>query len=258
MPRMQLYLNFERSLDEKELERSRELIKRRGQREPLQQILGSTSFCGLEISVNKDVLVPRPETELLAEQGWSFLRRLTEAHPAQDVSALDFASGSGCIAIALAANCPQVRVTAVELSAEALQLALRNAEALGFTPRIEFLQGGGLSVLDSQRQFDLIISNPPYIPSAEIETLQPEVREFEPRLALDGGADGLAFYRSIAQEAMTFLSSRGKLMLEFGDGQAEALMKIFQEQNWVVEQVVEDYTRRPRILIASSHGKFTD
>ena len=99
-------------------------------------------------------------------------------------------------------------------------------------------------------QFDLIISNPPYIPTAEIETLEPEVRDYDPRGALDGGADGLDFYRRFAREAAPFLKPEGKIMLEFGDGQAEAIRKTFEEQNWIVEAIREDYTQRQRILIA--------
>ncbi len=247
LPRMQLYLNFEHTLSEPELEVCRELVKRRGQREPLQQILGSTSFCGFEIEVNRHVLVPRPETELLAEIGWQFLSTLSPAPS----TALDFGTGSGCIAIALAVKCPGASVYALEVSNEALALARRNAERHGIAGRVHFLSTDRLSTLPAGIQFNLIISNPPYIPSSEIEQLQPEVRDYEPRRALDGGPDGLAFYRRLASEAAPFLMSDGKVMVEFGDSQAEPVRKIFQEQNWIVERVVEDYTRQPRILIVA-------
>lgn len=246
LPRMQLYLNFERTLKEPELATCRELIKRRGQREPLQQIVGSTSFCGLEVAINRHVLVPRPETELLAELGWQFLSSLDEAQ-----TALDFGTGSGCLAIALAVKCPSASLHAIDVSAEALALAGQNAARLGVAERIQFIQTDGFTGLPGGLRFNLIISNPPYIPSGEIGHLQPEVRDYEPRHALDGGPDGLDFYRRFAVEAPPFLSEGGRLMLEFGDGQAEAIRKIFQEQNWVVERVVEDYTRRPRIVIAA-------
>lgn len=247
LPRMQLYLNFERTLTEPELQACRELVRRRGQREPLQQILGSTSFCGLEIMVNRHVLVPRPETELLAELGWQFLSGLAPGPS----TALDFGTGSGCIAIALALKCPGASIYGLDISDEALALARRNAERHGIAERIRFLSGDCLSVLSAGSRFNLIISNPPYVPSAEVDQLQPEVRNYEPREALDGGPDGLNFYRRIASEAIAFLSPGGKVMTEFGDGQAEPIRKIFQDQNWVVERVVEDYTRRPRILIAA-------
>ncbi len=252
LPRMQLYLSFERPLAPPELDTMRDLVKRRGQREPLQQITGSTSFCGLEIAVNRHVLVPRPETELLAERAWTFLqeRKRNEFENRTGPTALDFGTGSGCIAIALACRCPAARVYAVDVSTAALDLAKENAARNHVTERIEFLHADGLSSIDRGLQFDLIVSNPPYIPSAEIDRLQPEVRDYEPRQALDGGPDGLDFYRRIALDAVASLAAEGRIMLEFGDSQADALRELFQKQNWVVEAIQEDYTRRPRILVA--------
>ncbi|MSU57905.1 MAG: peptide chain release factor N(5)-glutamine methyltransferase [Pedosphaera sp.] len=274
---MKLYLNFERLLNDTEADATRELVKRRGQREPLQHITGATSFCGFEIAVNRHVLVPRPETELLAEAGWEFLgkhptsndqrtavsERRAPSRPVDEAnepklaeavlgapSVLDFGTGSGCIAIALAAKCPGARVTAVDVSADALALARENAARNGVGERIEFLPGDGLGALSAGTRFDLIVSNPPYIPSGEIASLQPEVRDFDPRVALDGGEDGLDFYRRLAAEAGEFLKPGGKLMIEFGDGQADEIKKIFESQKWIVEAVRDDYSQRQRILIA--------
>jgi release factor glutamine methyltransferase len=246
MPRMKLYLNFERALSPTETDALRELVKRRGQREPLQHIVGSTSFCGYEIAINCHALVPRPETELLAEFGWQFLSTINS----QPSTALDFGTGTGCIAIALAAKCPNVKIIATDISADALALAKENAARNKVAERIEFLQGDGFVALPQDVRFDLIVSNPPYIPSAEIETLQPEVRDFDPRAALDGGADGLDFYRKLAIEAKSFLKPEGKIILEFGDGQAGAIKRIFEGEKWIVEAVKEDYSQRARILIA--------
>ena len=267
LPRMKLYLNFERVLSQVETDALRELIKRRSRREPLQHIVGSTSFCGYEIAVNRHAIVPRPETELLAEHGWDFL----VTRHASPVTAIDFGTGTGCIAIALAAKSPLAKITALEISADALALAKENAARNRVADRIEFLQCDGFASLTerwgerprepksnvqdgspgvSPHQFDLIISNPPYIPSAEIATLQPEVRDFDPRAALDGGADGLDLYRKLAAEAKPFLKPDGKIMLEFGDGQAEAVKSIFENEKWIVEAVKEDYSHRARILIA--------
>jgi len=248
LPRMKLYLNFDRVLTGSETDGLRELIKRRGLREPLQHITGSTSFCGYEIAVNRHVLVPRPETELLAEAGWEFLA----TRPPATASALDLCTGSGCIAIALAAKCPAARVVATDVSGEALALARRNAAASQLAGRIEFRAGDGFAALAGavDSLFDLICSNPPYIPSAEIATLEPEVREFDPRLALDGGADGLDFYRRLAAEAAVYLKPDGKLMAEFGDGQAEAIKSILSGEKWIVEAVREDYSQRARFLVA--------
>jgi release factor glutamine methyltransferase len=246
MPRMNLYLNFDRGLTAAETDALREMVKRRGIREPLQHIVGSTSFCGLEIAVSRHALVPRPETELLAEAGGKFL---ATCH-LQPATALDFGTGTGCIAIALAAKCPAAKITALDVSAEALALAKQNAAKNNTVDRIQFFQSDGFASLPGKSQFDLLVSNPPYIPSAEIETLQPEVRDFDPRAALDGGADGLDFFRIFSAQTKPFLKPGGKIMLEFGDGQADAIKKIFAGENWIVEAVLEDYSQRERIFIA--------
>ena len=263
LPRMKLYLNFERVLNAAETDGYRELVKRRGLREPLQHITGSTNFCGCEIAVSRHALVPRPETELLAELGWQFLaerrtpiRRETEnaTHHAESEfgapTALDFGTGTGCIAIALAVKSPDAKISALDLSADALVLAKQNAANNKAVERIEFFQGDGFAALPGGARFDLIISNPPYIASTEIATLEPEVRDFDPRAALDGGADGLDFYRRLARESAAFLKPDGKIMVEFGDGQADAIKNIYIGEKWIVEAVQEDYSHRARILVA--------
>jgi release factor glutamine methyltransferase len=254
LPRMHLYLNFERALTLAELDAFRELIKRRSRREPLQQIVGSTSFCGLEITVNRHVLVPRPETELLAERAWQFLNQLP-ALESGAATALDFGTGSGCLAILLACKAPAARVYAVDISTEALEVARQNASHHGVAERITFLQRDGLAGLGTSSperlpHFNLIVSNPPYIPTAEIPVLQAEVRDFEPLGALDGGADGLEYYRHLAAEAGALLAPGGRIMLEFGDGQADPVREIFEHQKWIVETIQPDYTQCPRILVA--------
>ena len=249
MPRLKLYLNFDRRLTPNELEQVRNLVQRRGQREPLQHILGSTSFCGLEIAVNPNVLIPRPETELLAERAWPFLN----SRAAGDApSALDFGTGSGCLAIALAMKCPVAKIYALDVSSAALVVARENAERHSVAERIQFFEGDGFSVLPANSRFDLIAANPPYIPSAAIDTLQPEVRDYDPRVALDGGEDGLDFFRRLAAEAAAHLNRGGRLMLEFGDDQGGALRELFGEHNWIVEAIESDYTARARILIATA------
>jgi release factor glutamine methyltransferase len=250
VPRLKLYLNFDRTLTEAELSRVREMVKRRGEREPLQHILGSTSFCGLDIKCSRDALVPRPETELLAEKGWRFLSTFNP----QPTIVLDLGTGTGCIAIAIAVHVPNARVQAVDMSCAALALARENANRHGILERIDFLEGDALTALEPDVQFDLIVSNPPYLASEEIKTLDPEVREFDPMLALDGGPEGLDFHRRIAREAPSFLKPQGKLMLEFADGQADFVKKLFAAENWIVEEIVADYSSRPRILIARREG----
>jgi release factor glutamine methyltransferase len=267
LPRMQLYLNFERALTSVERDTLRQLIIRRGEREPLQHIVGSTSFCGLDIAVDRSVLIPRPETELLAEHGWIFLNQRSilesatedrdanvgtpnqsETRPAP--AALDFGTGSGCVAVALAVKCPEANIIALDIAPEALEMAKNNADRHGVSERIRFVLGDGLPAVPTGAVFDLVAANPPYIPSAEIAGLQREVREYDPRRALDGGFDGLEFYRHLASEAGPLLKPGGKIMLEFGDGQEEPVANLFQGENWFVEQIVNDYTQRARILIA--------
>ena len=249
IPRLNLYLNHERALTAAELDSFRELIKRRGRREPLQHIVGTVSFCGVELAINRHALVPRPETEILAEQGWEFLNQRSKVDP-QSASALDLGTGSGCLAIVLAVKCPAAEIWATDVSADALELAKQNAAKHGLDRQMHFMLGDLFCALPSAKRFDLIITNPPYVASTELDLLAPEVREYEPRLSLNGGADGLDCIRRIADEARAFLKPDGRIMLEFGDGQAATVQEIFQRQKWIVEALKEDYTQRPRILIA--------
>jgi release factor glutamine methyltransferase len=244
VPRLKLYLDFERKLSGSELESVRELVKRRGHREPLQHLLGSTSFCGLEIKVNAHVLVPRPETELLAVRARQFLATLNPS------TALDFGTGSGCIAIALSLKCPRARVHAVDISPEAISVACENAALHGVSGNIQFHLGDGFDALPAGLSFDLIVANPPYIPSAEIDALAPEVRDYDPRTALDGGVDGLDFFRRLAAQGARHLRPAGRVLTEFGDGQEEQIDEIFVRHMWVVEKAQADYSGRPRVLVA--------
>jgi release factor glutamine methyltransferase len=249
MPRMKLYLNFERALTEPELDALRVLIQRRGQREPLQYIIGSTSFCGIELAVDRRVLIPRPETELLAERAWTHLQEVQKAQTEPAV-ALDLGTGSGCLAIALALHVPGAHIHAVDISSDALALARENAGRHQVSERIRFYQGDFFAAVPPQMLCDLIVSNPPYIPSARIETLEAEVRQYEPPTALDGGLDGLDYYRRIAGQAGAFLKRSGRVMVELDQDGAEATRQAFIQEDWTVEAVEEDYNRQPRILVA--------
>jgi release factor glutamine methyltransferase len=244
--RLRLYLDFGRHLTDEQTTALRELVQRRGAREPLQHILGAASFCGMEIKVNSSVLAPRPETELLAERGWKFLNSLE-----RNSTFLDFGAGSGCIAIAICQHAHGSRGWALDRSADALLVARENAARTGLSERVTFVESDGFGALNDTLRLDLIVSNPPYIPSSEIDTLQEEVRNYEPRSALDGGADGLDFYRLLGREAARFLADSGKMMLEFGDGQETALAPIFTNHGWKVESIENDYNQKPRLLILS-------
>jgi release factor glutamine methyltransferase len=246
LPRLRLYLSFDRALLPDELQATRDLVMRRGRREPLQHLLGSVSFCGLELSVTPAVLIPRPETELLAEQAAQFL--IARSPTPEPPSMLDFGTGSGCLAIAVAAQCPAARVTALDISEAALAVARENSNRHRLTERVQFFCGDAFAALPAEMRFDLIVANPPYIPSAVIATLEPEVRDHDPRIALDGGADGLDTYRRLACEAGAFLRPDGRMMLEIGDDQGEPLRNLFSAASWETLSLGADYSGRPRML----------
>jgi len=251
LPRLELYLNFERPVTEKETEVLRECVRRRGLREPLQHIIGTTSFCGIEIQVGPEALVPRPETESLAELAWKRLWKLGEAGVSPSPKVLEIGVGTGCVSIAIATNAPATSVVGVDCSAEALELAQENVTACDLAERVSLIECDAFQGLSDGDEFDLIVSNPPYIPSAEIETLAPEVRDHDPRAALDGGEDGLDFYRMLAEHGAIWLRPTGAMMLEFGDGQAAALREIFSNHGWIVEAVDRDLAGKERFIIVS-------
>jgi release factor glutamine methyltransferase len=246
LPRLRLYLDFERVLTEPDLERMRLLVQRRGAREPLQYLVGTTSFCGREFRLTPAVLIPRPETEQLAEHAGQFLASLGD----QPATVLDFGTGSGCLAISLALRAPHAVVHALDVSLPALEVARQNAAVHGVSERIHFHAGDGLPALPAGLHFQLVVANPPYIPTAEIATLAPEVRDHEPLTALDGGPDGLDFIRRLAAETPQHLAPGGRLWLEFGDGQAGPARSLFEEDGWQVNDVLPDLAQRPRFLTA--------
>jgi len=246
LPRLQLYLCHDRVLAEAELDTLRTLVKRRANREPLQHLIGSTSFCGREIRVSPAALIPRPETETLAELTVAALRGLSTGTPV----ALDFGTGTGCLAIHLATECPPAWLHAVDLSEPALALARTNVAAHGLAERVSLHLGDGFGALPAGLRFDLIVSNPPYIPAGEIAELQVEVRDFDPRSALDGGTDGLDFYRRLATESVAWLNPGGGLFAEFGDGQETAVAALFSAAGWRRINVHRDLTGKPRVVEA--------
>lgn len=216
LDRVGLYLNFDKPLLETELSAYRTMVARRAKREPLQHILGNQEFMGLEFKTTAAALIPRHDTEVLVSEA---LRVFPSAR-----SVLDIGSGSGCIAIAIAKNLPAAAVVSVDICPEALELARRNADQNDVA--VDFRQGSLFEPVQGE-QFDIIVSNPPYIPAAHIATLQPEVRDYEPRKALDGGTDGLDFYRQIIPLAPDHLTPGGWLLLEVGADQSEEVTEIF-------------------------------
>jgi release factor glutamine methyltransferase len=213
--------------------------------EPVARILGEREFWGLRFSLNRATLEPRPETELLVARGIELLA--AAAQP----SILDLGTGTACIPIALLHELPAARATAVDLSAEALVAAAGNARRHAVADRLTLLQGSWFAPLPPAARFDLIVSNPPYIESAEIPGLAPEVREHDPRLALDGGADGLDAYRAIAAGAGAHLVPGGTLLLEIGSTQAEAASAILDTRGLTVTGIVPDLAGHPRMIVAN-------
>lgn len=250
VPRLQLYLQFDRPLAEPELVAARESILRRARRVPLQHLLGTASFCGLELEVSPDALIPRPETELLAERAWTWLQtRAGQTAGTPPPAILDWGTGTGCLALVLALRIPEARVVALDVSPAALALARRNAARHGCQDRIAFLHSDGCASLPPDARFDLIVANPPYIPTAEWSTLQPEVRDHDPRLALDGGADGLDAFRRLAVELPDHCQPGAAVLFEFGDGQAAPLKDLLGQRGWIVAEVHRDYSGRERFLL---------
>ena len=219
------------------------LVQRRLANEPIQYITGEQEFYGLALRVTSAVLIPRPETEQLVEAV------LAELDPTQPVRILDVGTGSGAIAIALAHHLPHARVTAVDLSAAALEVAASNAARHGLADRIRFVASDLLDALPpGELPFDVIVSNPPYVPTADRAGLHPQVRDHEPAAALFAGPDGLDVYRRLIPRARTALRPNGLLALEIGHGQREAIASLLS--GWNELRFLDDLQQIPRIALA--------
>jgi release factor glutamine methyltransferase len=241
--RMQLVIDAKRPLEPSELARFRELVKRRRVREPVAYLLGAREFYGRSFRVDKRVLIPRPDTETLVEVA---LARTESC--SLSMRALDLCTGSGCVAITLARQRPTGRVYATDLSDDALAVARDNALRLG-AYSVSFARGDLFDALPTGAgPFDVIVANPPYIASAEVEGLERDIKEFEPRLALDGGADGLTLISRIIDAAPAWLASGGFLALEVGGGEAPAVVRAFEARGFVNVTATRDYGRVERVV----------
>lgn len=233
-----------RELSPADLDRFLSMIGKREARFPLAYLTGKREFYGLEIEVTPDVLVPRPETETLVDE---CIKRLAE----RAALIADIGIGSGAIAIALAASLPQARVYATDNSAKALKVARANIEKHQLSDRVVVMDGDLLCPLrNAGVVLDAVVSNPPYIPSAEIETLQPEIRLYEPRAALDGGMDGLDMYRRLLPDALPLLSERGFVAVEVGAGQADCVRNIAAECGYRNIETARDPAGIERVVVA--------
>ena len=247
--RIGLYTNFDQDVPELVLARFRELIALRANRVPVGYLTGKAYFYSLEFKVNPDVLIPRPETELLVEQVVSICRTSHFASP----NILEIGTGSGCVAVALAENLPHAVLVATDISSAALDVAKENARTHGLSERIKFAQGDLFEALGSEpaepRAFDFIVSNPPYIARNEIPELSAEVREYEPRVALLAGEDALAVHKRIVAGAKDHLADRGKLLMEMGCGQAEQAKRLLNESGYLADvHTLRDLQGHERIV----------
>ena len=219
------------------------LAARRLAREPVARILGEKEFWGLSFIVTPAVLVPRPETETVVELALSLVDR------AAPLRIADLGVGSGAILLALLSELPHARGTGIDIAADALDVARTNAQRLGLADRADFILGDFAA---AEGAFDLVVSNPPYIPSADIARLLPDVRKYDPRQALDGGPDGLAAFRSIAAIARHLLLPAGHLVVEIGAGQESAVSELFVQSGLAISAVRHDLSGIPRVLAATA------
>lgn len=250
--RVHLYTHHDRPLDTAERDAYRELVRRRAAREPVAYILAEREFYGRAFTVTRDVLVPRPETEHLVDAVLAWARERGLAAP----RLADLGTGSGAIAVTLAAELPDAHVVATDLSPAALEVARGNAARLGVGERVELLHGDLLAPLAalSERRFDVIASNPPYVPETDRRDLQPEVRDHEPAMALFAGADGLAVIRRLVAEAGAFLGRPGLLAFEIGAGQAAAVRALCEQHGWPAVEFAADLQGHPRVALVQLHA----
>ena len=253
LSREELILAAAKNISVAESDRYEDLLIRRVNREPLAFITGKQEFWSLDFLVSCDVLVPRPETEILVEIA---LGHLAEANNRELPRILELGTGSGAIAVALATELPQAQIVATEISPAALAIARQNASRNEVSKAIRFLEGDLFTAVGEELEnyFDLIISNPPYIPRDEISKLDAEVSRWEPRGALDGGVDGLDFYRRMAVEAPAYLRQRGAVAVEIGAAIGSVVSALFRNRAAYGDtQVRQDYSGRDRVVIARTY-----
>jgi len=246
--RLELYLSFDRPLQKSEIDSYRELLKRRSTFEPLQYIIGKVEFYGLEFEVNQSVLIPRPETELLVEAV------IESVAKDERINILDIGSGSGNISIALAKNIPSCTVVGIDISEEAIETSTRNAKLNGVESQLMFVKKNILNGIEiNENSFDVVVSNPPYVSVANFVNLDPELRLYEPQIALTDESDGLSFYRNISVLSRSLLKNNGKLFFEIGAGQSDAVKKILIDSDYKNIVIIKDYSDIERVIIGEKN-----
>ncbi len=243
LKRLDLYLQFERPLNQIEKTKYRDLLKRRSEGEPIQYLLGFTEFYGEKFLVNRNVLIPRPETELLVE------KIISENFTLEEIRILDIGTGSGNIPIIIKKNIPNAEITSIDISENAIEIARKNEEIILKTNKINFLN---LDIFDEEKlkslgKYDIIVSNPPYVSEDEYPNLQIEIVNYEPKNAITDGKDGIEFYRQIEKRCMNLLNGNGKIYLEIGKDQENSILNLFDDEYFDKEKV-KDYSGIYRIL----------
>ena len=250
LKRIDLYLRYDQPLLKSELSEFKSLIKRRVNREPVAYIIGKKEFWSLDLEVNPNVLIPRPDTETLVEAALSCLGPV-DSPPDSAGQVLELGTGSGAIVLALASERPAYRYVATDISMKAIGIAQINARRHQLASVVQFVAGNWLDPFSpNEPVFEMILSNPPYIPSEDIAGLQPEVNRFEPLLALDGRSDGLHAIRQIIFSAHPLLKPQGVLLLEMGFNQQEAVIQLIQHcGHYLPIQIIKDYAGHDRVVV---------
>lgn len=242
MKRLNLYLNYDRPLSEKEKDLYRTFLSRRAAYEPLQYILGYAEFWSYKFAVNKSVLIPRPETEILVE---TILKDYSENK--KELNILDIGTGSGIIAICLAKNL-NCKVTAIDVSVDALNIAKENADFNGVLDKVNFIERDILTFDDTNIKYDIIVSNPPYVDNKQYNILQKEITLFEPAIAVTDFNDGLTFYKKILSMGKDMLVPSGNIYFEIGAGQIDNVKNLFLKYNFSNIKIIEDYANISRVI----------
>lgn len=241
--RIYLYVHFDEPMEQNELNKFREYVKKRAQHVPIAYIIGEREFMGLPFKVTKDTLIPRPDTEILVENV------LNNVDKDKEIEIVDIGTGSGAIILSLLVNLPKVQGKTVDISSKAIEVAKENAVNLQVNDRCEFFVGDLFAPLDGSK-FDVIVSNPPYIPKKDIATLEADVKEYEPVSALTDGGDGLSYYRRLLSEGKAYIKENGFIALEIGIYQSEDVKQIAMDNGWKNIKIIKDYAGIDRVVLA--------
>ncbi|WP_346685215.1 peptide chain release factor N(5)-glutamine methyltransferase [Megamonas hypermegale] len=241
--RIYLYVHFDEPMEQNELNKFREYVKKRAQHVPIAYIIGEREFMGLPFKVTKDTLIPRPDTEILVENV------LNNVDKDKEIEIVDIGTGSGAIILSLLVNLPKVQGKTVDISSKAIEVAKENAVNLQVNDRCEFFVGDLFAPLDGSK-FDVIVSNPPYIPKKDIATLEADVKEYEPVSALTDGGDGLSYYRRLLSEGKAYIKENGFIALEIGIYQSNDVKQIAMDNGWKNIKIIKDYAGIDRVVLA--------